>query len=347
MEYKLKDIVNIKYGKNQKDVVDLNGKYPILGTGGIMGFANKYLYDKPSVLIGRKGTIDKLQYMAEPFWTIDTLFYTEINEDIVIPKYLYYKMKEIDFNSMNEGTTIPSLRTQTLNEIVLKIHSIEKQKKIVEILNAIETKIKLNNHTNDNLLQIGSEILINDFNITKETETLSKIIKFVKGKKPNSIINNRQKGYEKYLTIACLNGQEFNYADTTKMIISDDDLLMVMDGASSGEVYYGGKGIVGSTLARVDCVEDNFSTEFIYFVLKYYKELIQSKNTGSAIPHTDKVFVNSLEIPKINIKQQEKYKVLLSKIHHNQKETETLIQLRDTLLPKLMNGEIDLDKIEI
>lgn len=197
------------------------------------------------------------------------------------------------------------------------------------------------------MYEIGIELLKNDFTVVKEKKTLSQVIKFVKGKKPNDISNNKHVGYEKYLTIACLNGQELNYADTTKMVMSNNDLLMVMDGASSGEVYYGGYGIVGSTLSRVDCTDNNFISEFVYFVLKYYKNLIQSKNTGSAIPHTDKVFVSSLEIPILDIEQQVKYKVLLNKIQQNQNENEILSQLRDTLLPKLMNGEIDLDKIEI
>lgn len=57
MEYKLSDVVNIKYGKSQKKVESKNGKFPIIGTGGIIGYATDYLYDKESVLIGRKGSI--------------------------------------------------------------------------------------------------------------------------------------------------------------------------------------------------------------------------------------------------------------------------------------------------
>lgn len=75
--------------------------------------------------------------------------------------------------------------------------------------------------------------------------------------------------------------------------------------------------------------------------------MIRSKNTGSAIPHTDKAFVCSLEIPKIGISKQQKFITLLSKIQENQKENQILGQLRDTLLPKLINGAINLDKIEI
>ncbi|MDF0088773.1 restriction endonuclease subunit S, partial [Staphylococcus pseudintermedius] len=108
MEYKLKDLVEIKYGKNQKNVKNSNGVYPILGTGGVMDYADDFLYDKPSVLIGRKGSIGKVKYIEKPFWTIDTLFYTVVKENLVLPKYLYYKLSQIDFNYYNEGTTIPS-----------------------------------------------------------------------------------------------------------------------------------------------------------------------------------------------------------------------------------------------
>ena len=90
--YTLGDLVSIKYGKNQKKVQSDDGEVPIYGTGGLMGYATEALYDKPSVLIGRKGTINKVRYVDRPFWTVDTLFYTIINEELVIPKYLYYKM---------------------------------------------------------------------------------------------------------------------------------------------------------------------------------------------------------------------------------------------------------------
>ena len=197
------------------------------------------------------------------------------------------------------------------------------------------------------MLEIANELLKKDFKEADDIEVLSNVIRFVKGKKPNKISKFKQENYEKYLTIACLNSQELNYADKDKMLIADNDLLMVMDGASSGDVYYSDYGIVGSTLARVDITNNQYISEFIYFALKHYKNLVHSKNTGSAIPHTDKVFVGTLEVPKINIEQQERYKTLLTKIQKNNQENEILKKLRDTLLPKLMNGEIDLDKIEI
>ena len=149
--YSLKQLANIKYGKNQKKVLSDSGNIPIYGTGGIMGYATDFLYDKPSVLIGRKGTIDKVRYVENPFWTVDTLFYTEVKENIVIPIYLYYLISQLDLKHYNEGTTIPSLRTETLNQLEFDIPSLENQRKIISVLKPIEEKIKTNSDINKNL----------------------------------------------------------------------------------------------------------------------------------------------------------------------------------------------------
>jgi type I restriction enzyme S subunit len=154
MKYKtipLCELVSIKYGKNQKNVQSENGTVPIYGTGGLMGYATQALYDKPSVLIGRKGTINKVRYVDHPFWTVDTLFYTEVNEDIVIPKYLYYLMSLLDLDAYNEGTTIPSLRTETLNRLEFNIPDVDDQKRVLSVLEPIDIKIQNNKEINDNL----------------------------------------------------------------------------------------------------------------------------------------------------------------------------------------------------
>ena len=156
MEYKLSELVTIKYGKNQSEVVDIDGKYPILGTGGIIGYSNQYLYNKPSVLIGRKGSIKNVKYIDKPFWTIDTLFYTIINENIVIPKYLFYKLSQSDLSTYNEGSAVPSLTTATLNQIKIEIPSLKEQKRIADILTALDDKIELNNQMNQTLEKIAS-----------------------------------------------------------------------------------------------------------------------------------------------------------------------------------------------
>lgn len=151
MKFKLSELATIKYGKNQKKVISDKGEFPIYGTGGLMGYATEFLYDKPSVLIGRKGSIEKIRYVTEPFWTVDTLFYTIINEELIRPHYLYYVLSQIDIKRYNEGTTIPSLRTDTLNRIELDIPLLDKQDKILSILESIDFKVDYNNKINNNL----------------------------------------------------------------------------------------------------------------------------------------------------------------------------------------------------
>jgi type I restriction enzyme, S subunit len=113
---KLGEVLRVRHGKSQKAVASDMGIYPILASGGEIGRATQYLYNKPSVLIGRKGTIDTPQYMDNPFWSVDTLFYTEILKDNC-PKFIYYKFQIIDWYLYNEASGVPSLNARTIENI--------------------------------------------------------------------------------------------------------------------------------------------------------------------------------------------------------------------------------------
>ena len=100
--------------------------------------SDKFAYDKPTVLIPRKGSIEKLYYVDTLFWNVDTIFYTEINTNIVIPKYLYYLLKKEHLEQYNTAGGVPSLTQSVLNEVVLQIPSIEEQSRIVAILDRFD-----------------------------------------------------------------------------------------------------------------------------------------------------------------------------------------------------------------
>jgi type I restriction enzyme, S subunit len=139
---RLGDILKVKHGKGQKEIIFENGEYPILATSGIVGRTNTFIYNKPSVLIGRKGTIDVPQYMDKPFWAIDTIFYTEIT-NIYIPKFIFYKFNMIDWYSYNEASGVPSLNAKTIENIELLFppNKLE-QDYIVKILTDMDTEIE-------------------------------------------------------------------------------------------------------------------------------------------------------------------------------------------------------------
>jgi type I restriction enzyme S subunit len=156
---KLEEIVQICYGKNQKEVETEDGIYKILGTGGVIGNTNNYLWDKPSVLIGRKGTIDKPMYIEEPFWTVDTLFYTKVNEGYVA-KWLYYYLNKIDLKKYNEATGVPSLSVAVLNTILVLVPPFKEQQKISKILSAVDSDIDIY-ESKKNKLENAKKALMN------------------------------------------------------------------------------------------------------------------------------------------------------------------------------------------
>ena len=137
----MKECLKIKSGKDQKQVECLNGKYKIYGTGGVIGTTNSYLYNKESVGIGRKGTIDKPFYFDKPFWTVDTLFYSEIN-NYYMPKYIYYLFQTIPWKKYNTSTGVPSLTSTTIEAIEKSFPSLEEQRKIAEFLSLIDERIE-------------------------------------------------------------------------------------------------------------------------------------------------------------------------------------------------------------
>ena len=128
----LSDLVTVRYGKDHKKLAD--GIYPVYGSGGIMRHVERPLYDKESVLIPRKGSIDKLYYADTPFWTVDTIFYTVINSNIVLEKYVYYFIQNFHIEKLNIGGGVPSLTQSILNKILIPVPPLPVQEEIVRIL---------------------------------------------------------------------------------------------------------------------------------------------------------------------------------------------------------------------
>ena len=146
---RLGDVCSIRYGKDHKKLSD--GEIPVYGSGGIMRHVNKALWDMPSVLIPRKGTLGNLFFVDKPFWTVDTLFWTDIDQSKVMPRFLYYVLKTKNLAELNVGTAVPSLTTDVLNEVEVDIPDFDLQGSIVSLLQAFDSAIDVNSLTNDYL----------------------------------------------------------------------------------------------------------------------------------------------------------------------------------------------------
>ena len=137
------DVLEIKNGKNQRAVEDPNGTYPIYGSGGIMGYANNFICQANTVIIGRKGNINKPIYVEEPFWNVDTAFGLEAKKEVLLPKYLYYFCLRFDFERLNKAVTIPSLTKSDLLKIEMELPAIAIQAEVIDRLGKIEKIIDL------------------------------------------------------------------------------------------------------------------------------------------------------------------------------------------------------------
>ncbi len=148
-EYKLSQLLEIKNGKDHHNLSD--GQYPVYGSGGIMRYVNSFLYDKPSILLPRKGSLTNIQFCDVPFWTVDTTYYTEVDDTLANPYYLYRYLSLLDLSRLDSGTGVPSMTFDSYYNIKVKLPNLTTQRHLATMLVNIDKKIALNRAINQNL----------------------------------------------------------------------------------------------------------------------------------------------------------------------------------------------------
>ena len=325
-----------------------------------MGYSSKPLYSKPSVLIGRKGSISKVRYIEQPFWTVDTLFYTKINEDIVYPRYLYYLLSLIDFSLYDEGTSIPSLRTETLNNVEIEVPSLDVQKKSLGILEAIDKKIENNTKLNDNL-QEQAFLHFNKLLQGKETDTcLSDYVclnpnrQLPKGKIARCIDMSKlstsgafpsgweYKGYN--------GGMKFCNGDTILARITpclENGKTALINFLDSGEVAF------GSTEYIVLSPKNSYvSPGFVYCLSRYTPFVdyaVKNMNGSSGRQRVSAESISQFSLPVISENEFETFGKITNPLFQlmlcNSIESLKLARIRDELLPRLIKGDIEINEL--
>ncbi|TVR81093.1 MAG: restriction endonuclease subunit S [Chitinophagaceae bacterium] len=137
----LGDLVDVKYGKDHKKLAD--GQIPVYGSGGLMRKVNKSIFEGESVLIPRKGSLNNVMYVDEPFWTVDTMFYTVMKKSN-LAKFIYQFIKKKDLSSMNVGSAVPSMTTKVLNNMPIGIPPDDVVSEFEKMVSPFYNKIKTN-----------------------------------------------------------------------------------------------------------------------------------------------------------------------------------------------------------
>ena len=152
----LSDLITVKYGKDHKKLAD--GSYPVYGSGGIMRHVERPLYDKESVLIPRKGTLNNVMYVNQPFWSVDTMFYTEMRLPNVA-KFVYHFVKAKDLASMNAGSAVPSMTTDILNAMEVAIPSGSALEEFEALVSPMYKTMQENDNQSETLAKLRDALL--------------------------------------------------------------------------------------------------------------------------------------------------------------------------------------------
>ena len=369
MEWKedvLGSVLEVKYGKDHKKLAD--GQYPVYGSGGLMRYVDSKLYDGPSILIPRKGTLNNIMFVESPFWTVDTMFWSIINTDKVDPKFLFYSICKRDFASMNVGSAVPSMTVNILNDIQISYpKNIEDQRRIASILSSLDRKIELNNKINADLEEMAQAIFKNwfvDFEPFKDGKfvdselgmipegwkvgRLEDIAEITMGQSPagNSLNENRE-GMMFYQ-----GSSDFGFRFPSIRVFTTEPKRL----AVANSVLFSVRAPVGDiNVAKEECcigrgvasIKSKSSHDsYLFYTMKSLHKLFDSfDGEGTVFGSINKKTLSAIQIllPSEGIVEQfnDVASSFDNRIRCLSEESSRLSTLRDTLLPRLMSGEIE------
>lgn len=346
---KIDDLVDIKYGKDYKHLSV--GKYPVLGTGGIISYVEDYLYSGKSILIGRKGTIDKPKFIDGAFWTVDTLFYTIIKRSN--PKFLFYQLENINWLKYNEASGVPSLSANNIKNIKIKIPTIEEQNKIADFLSKIDKKIELLEKTLVLYQKYGKSIKNNYFD-NLETDTCTKFKEIIKkgkaGGTPKSTNKEFYGGKIPFLSINDMTKQGKYIKNTEKSITEkglDNSSAWIVPKGSLLYSIYASIGFVSINTIDLSTsqaiygiiLKENINQDFIYHYLQDFKRHIHKYIETGTQGNLNSKIVQNLEIKLPSLKEQNYYSIFFNNLDYKteviQKSIDELREYKKGLLQKM------------
>lgn len=376
----LGDILNFRRGHDLPKTSMVPGDIPVAGSNGIIGFHNVSTPISPCITIGRSGNVGT-PYIYDICWAHNTVLYIDDYKGND-PKYLYYLLKTLPLASFGGGSAVPTLNRNHIHPMeVIFCKDTELQKKIAGILSKIDDKIELNRQINDNLEQQAEALYKSwfiDFEPFCEEEfiesslgsiptgwkvgQLSDVCEIVGGGTPSK---NRPEYYCER-GIAWLTPKDLSVSKSKFSSRGSEDITPEGYKNSStklmprGTVLFSSRAPIGyiSIATNEICTNQGFKsavpgiagTGYLYYFLKANTDKIESKASGSTFKEASGALMKSLEIiiPADGILNQFEAELapILNKQENIASEIQALTTLRDTLLPKLMSGELKINEID-
>ena len=363
------DYLSFEYGKPVKDKQSIDGNVPVFGTNGQIGTSHRTPLCKiPSFVVGRKGAYRGVHYSSVPFSVIDTAFYALPLTDKVDLKWAYYKFLTYDINRMDSGSAIPSTDRYELYKIEVEIPSLETQKKIVSVLDVFENIIRVNSEINENLEQQAASyfryLFIENSDPSWPEGTISDLGTVVGGSTPS-------KSKPEYYTdhgIAWITPKDLSI-DKSKFIAhgADDITELGLRNSSAsimppGTVLFSSRAPIGY-IAIADgevttnqgfksvVPKESIGTAFIYYFLKNALPTIENMASGSTVKEISGSAMRTVPAIIPDKESIRNFADFCAPLFQQQRtleaENRQLSLLRDSLLPKLMSGELDVSNLDL
>jgi type I restriction enzyme S subunit len=379
--YTLRELLQIKNGKDHKELGQ--GNIPIYGSGGLMRYGNKAIFDDESILLPRKGTLSNIQYVNKPFWTVDTIYYSIINKNIANPFYLFNYLKTLDLSRLNSGTGVPSMTFDAYYDLEIYLPELAIQKKLASALSSLDSKIELNNRINTELESMAKTLydywfVQFDFPNAKgkpyktsggkmvwneelkreipegwEDGELKDIANITMGQSPPGESYNEE-GNGTIFYQGCTDfGNRF---PTVRKFTTEPTRF-----AKEGDILLSVRAPVGTlNIAKEDCCigrglaalnsKDNCMA-YLFGVMVNLKQIFDRRNTdGTTFGSITKDDLFSLKVVKPTKNILIQFNEILNPVFEKQNKIELeniqLAELRDWLLPMLMNGQVKVGDFE-
>jgi type I restriction enzyme, S subunit len=357
-ECNIKDVITLEYGKGLKEYREGIGEYDVFGTNGKIGVTDRFIYDQQSIIIGRKGAYREVHLARKPFFVIDTACYTRNKTDDVGTLFLYYWFKNININEMDSGSAIPSTSRDEVYDLDIQLPPLPEQKAIASLLSSLDDKIDLL-HRQNKTLEVMSETLFRQWFVEEAQEdwkegTIADLIEFNPSRK-------LAKGaIAPYLEMAALSNTTFcpdgwydrEFSSGTKFINGDTLLARITPCLENGKAAYvtfleDSQVAWGSTEYIVMRPMGNLHPFFAYSLVRSndfrdYAEGCMEGSSGRQRVNIDHLKNYEVKLPSQKIINDFNAFAdsIVPKLNFNFLQIRSLEKLRDTLLPKLMSGEV-------
>lgn len=358
----LRELMTIKNGKDHKALHD--GEYPVYGSGGIMRYVDKYLYDKESVLLPRKGTLNNIQYANTPFWTVDTCYYTEVNTEKVLPYFLYNCLRQYDIEALNTGSAIPSMTFEKYYSIQINLPNLETQRRIAEVLSRYDALIE-NYQRQIKLLEEAAQRLYKEWfvdlrfpghqstpiinGIPKgwERKKLDEIADIIMGQSPKSEYYNKEhQGLPFHQGVGSY-GNRFVidevYSTSLTRVAEPNSVLFSVRAPVGRLNITKNRIVIGRGIAAINHKQGYQSYLFYLLKERFFKDNMIGNGSIFASISKDELHNLSFLVPSEHLIKRfdniaSRYDKSIMSIDN---QIRNLSEARDRLLPKLMSAEIE------